>query len=416
MSDHEYWNELGNLYFMGGAYEPAIHAYLRSIQSNKKFGRSYSNLAMAFVHTGKYEEAIKFYRRSLELLPDAREKSITWNRLGILYRQMKDYKNALDAYQHADALVPQKGDDWDGTGKLPLTVSMPDVDLGSVLDGESPAKETRKAAPLERLNGILKSAQTKLANIWLDDGFVPLDQEKLLQAVNAPKAEESFYEDEGALTDEELEKIASTENISEFVQYSQTTGPLPILIVPSIDPDIAKHKAATMKNPRNLTAWESLGDAYKSSGMYKDAIHAYESAIFISPDKPDNYYYLGLTFAAERREHEAVKAFEKVLELEPNHVLAHASLGSHYRKIGKDDLAEKHLQKALNTNFENEKEYNRACLEAICGNTDRALELLKVALQTKQTFIDWVQKDPDLDCLHNDQRYQSLLSAYAASA
>jgi len=58
MNNHEFWNELGNLYFMQGAYEPAIHAYLRSIELEIKFGRSYSNLAMAFVQIGKYSEAI----------------------------------------------------------------------------------------------------------------------------------------------------------------------------------------------------------------------------------------------------------------------------------------------------------------------------------------------------------------------
>ena len=45
--NHEFWNEIGNLYFMNGAYEPAIHAYLRSIKLENTFGRSYSNLAMA---------------------------------------------------------------------------------------------------------------------------------------------------------------------------------------------------------------------------------------------------------------------------------------------------------------------------------------------------------------------------------
>ena len=117
-------------------------------------------------------------------------------------------------------------------------------------------------------------------------------------------------------------------------------------------------------------------------------------------------------YAAERRESEAVLAFEKVLELDPNHALAHASLGSHYLKMGMDELAQTHIKQALNANFEEENEYNRACLEAICGNTDRALELLQMALQTKQTYINWAKNDPDLDSLHDDHRFQTLLSAY----
>ena len=98
MSEHEFWNELGNLYFISGAYEPAIHAYARSIQLDRSFGRPYSNMALAFVHTGKYQDAIELYHRSIELLSDAKEKAVTWNRLGILYRQIKDYQAALVAY------------------------------------------------------------------------------------------------------------------------------------------------------------------------------------------------------------------------------------------------------------------------------------------------------------------------------
>src|SRR5258706_15909544 len=83
MSEHEFWNELGNLYFISGAYEPAIHAYARSIELDRGFGRPYSNMALAFVHTGKYVDAIELYHRSIELLTDDKEKAITWNRLGI---------------------------------------------------------------------------------------------------------------------------------------------------------------------------------------------------------------------------------------------------------------------------------------------------------------------------------------------
>src|SRR3990170_4482981 len=81
MSEHEFWNELGNLYYLCGAYEPAIHAYARSIELNRAFGRPYSNMALAFVQTGKYLDAVDLYHRSIELLNDAKERAITWNRL-----------------------------------------------------------------------------------------------------------------------------------------------------------------------------------------------------------------------------------------------------------------------------------------------------------------------------------------------
>ncbi len=148
-------------------------------------------------------------------------------------------------------------------------------------------------------------------------------------------------------------------------------------------------------------------------GMYKDAIHAFKAAISLNSTRPSFHYRLGLTFAAERREAEAVLAFQKVLELDPHHALAHASLGSHYLKMGMDEPAQYHLKQALTTNFKNQNIYNQACLEAICGNADHALEFLQTALQSGQTHANWARNDPDLDSLHEDPRFKELIAKYS---
>src|SRR5581483_11921583 len=118
MSEHELWNELGNLYFMSGAYNQAIYAYNRSIQLDNSYGRPYSNLALAYVQQGKYSEAIDLYKRSIELLMDDDEKAISWNRLGNVYRHLKDYQRAVVAYQRADELNPERAGEREDPGQL----------------------------------------------------------------------------------------------------------------------------------------------------------------------------------------------------------------------------------------------------------------------------------------------------------
>lgn len=435
MSNHEVWNEIGNLYFMKGAYEPAIHAYLRSIQLDNKFGRSYSNLALAFVHTGKYIDAIKLYRHSIDLLPDMKERAITWNRLGILYRQIRDYKKALEAYQQADILDPQQKDtSYEAT--LPLTVSMPAIDINSILNENMFGVEVAENSPPKEDNTNLVSTQAQVIPYLLDDGLILLDPEQIRRAVEDDRqtVETIISKDDkqnsANLQDKELpenpfsaEEVNKLEVITDAKDESEqnekkTEHSFPELTpeeLRSIELDIIKYKAETINNPRNVSAWERLGDAYKAAGLYKEAIQAIKIAISNNSTKPSYYYRLGLMYAAERKESEAVQAFEKVLELNPKHALAHASLGSHYRKLGMNELAQTHIKQALCTNFDEENEYNRACLEAICGNTDRAIELLQIALQTKQTYINWAKNDPDLDSLHEDHRFKTLLSAYATT-
>jgi tetratricopeptide (TPR) repeat protein len=100
------WNELGNVYFNNGAYDDAIVAYSKAIELDRWFAWPYSNLALAYVQKGRLAEAILLYQRSIELFTAEKDKSISWNRLGNVYRRLNDYDNAIAAYQRADELDP----------------------------------------------------------------------------------------------------------------------------------------------------------------------------------------------------------------------------------------------------------------------------------------------------------------------
>ncbi len=473
MSDHEFWNELGNLYYMSGNYEPAIHAYARAITANRKFGRSYSNMALAFTQTGKYTEAIELYHRGIELLADEKEKAVTWNRLGILYRQLKDYHSAVVAYQKADDLDCTQDQEREDVARRPITVSMPEIDLQSILMEDQGAFDVGEEKIVDEINTEFVFAEdsldedqlsaSELTLQWFDEeGFVPPNPEVDSVLGAFPAADEDSAESEVTpLTYGEwkpaqietetlaLEDFAMsnhqdnsrvfesvTDSIQSFVlesvevpipalmnvtepeavQYSQVEYPLvETSEFETLKTDIEKFKSATEKNPKSTIAWEELGDVYKKAGRFTDSIRAYERAINEGSNKPSLYYRLGLVFAAERLESQAIKSFQKTLELDNTYTLAHASLGSHYRKVGLHDLAQKHIDIAMSSVLDDENEYNRACLEAICGNNDRALELLQTALQAKQTDISWVKIDPDLDSLREDTRYETLLSAYVVS-
>jgi tetratricopeptide (TPR) repeat protein len=183
--------------------------------------------------------------------------------------------------------------------------------------------------------------------------------------------------------------------------------------IDSIQIDIARFKRIIQINPRNAFAFDTLGGLYKALGRFKDAITAYQQAIALDSTKPSYFYQLGLMYSAERRDQEAMDAFQRVLGMNPQHTLAHASLGSLYRKLGLNDLAQQHIDIALRDVYEEENEYNQACLEAICGNAERALELLQVAIEDNPSYINWAQHDPDLDILRHDERFYLLIQSFA---
>jgi tetratricopeptide (TPR) repeat protein len=100
------WNELGNVYFNSGACDDAIAAYGKAIELDRQFAWPYSNLALAYVQKNRFAEAILLYQRSIELFSADKDKAVTWNRLGNVYRRLNDYSNAIAAYQTADELDP----------------------------------------------------------------------------------------------------------------------------------------------------------------------------------------------------------------------------------------------------------------------------------------------------------------------
>jgi tetratricopeptide (TPR) repeat protein len=457
---------------------------------------------MTFVKIGRYDEAIKLYRHSIELLTDENEKAITRNRLGMLYRQIMENDHPLETRQTDMNSYPAANEDEEMSMEkeldedFPLMIAQPDVDIDAMLSdpdfGElveddemlsinarfelaeekemalfddefllEALPETSFQANNNALNETISSIQSEWRLAYTDETtstemtaqiedefkieadvletfemIIPTDlqiiasdhalesgtlgetelSESSEEEVNAEFQEEASYENSSVAPSMDTVTLSDAE--AETSEYSQVEYPLMELSDSernSLEMDVAKYRHAAQNNPRNYSIWEMLGDAYKALGKYKDAILAFQTAISINSTKPSFYYRLGLIYGIEGREEEAVSAFQRVLELDPNYAQAHASLASYYLKKGLDELAQTHIDKALNTDFEDESEYNRACLEAIRGHNDRALELLEVALQSKQTYINWAQIDPDLDSLRKDHRFHHLISTYASN-
>lgn len=540
MSEHELWNELGNVYFLSGAYAQAVHAYHRAIKLDDSFGRPYSNLALTYVQQGKFGQAVDLYRRSIELLTENKEKAISWNRLGNVYRYLRDYQDAVAAYRQADDLDPDNGNDDDKPGWLSeparedlpgeLTQS-PNVDSILPVHVPQPAKPLPASEPKRSRSPVeLSTATWALADpsryqqdlskapdpgsltTWgdpnLDDpdtmwpfdpeteiAFPDVDGDDLTRWLPLPEevpqdllepapedleyaaeAEEPIAEEERAVSRaaeihpevrspevlsgpsqltgpvsaaSKLDLIVEQRPAPEFAvapitnqaspdqtpptdNQTQSPGaavaPMAAASTPSveiaaperdedelreIEAGLAKFKRVVQLNPRNAHAWDALGNLYKSGGQYKEALLAYQQAISNDPSKALYHHHLALVYACEGRMEDAIDVLQRVIEIDPDHGLAHAALGGYYRKMGLEELAQKHVGKAMKSIFDSENEYNRACLAAICGDTDQALRLLRVALQNKQTYVDWILRDPDLDFIRQDPRFKQLISDYA---
>jgi tetratricopeptide (TPR) repeat protein len=133
------------------------------------------------------------------------------------------------------------------------------------------------------------------------------------------------------------------------------------------DPEVLYHNAKIFGNsaflsvqklakiaPNSVWRHEAAGEAYESQGSYVQAIDQYQRVIAIDPHRLGVHYRLGRTWLARSRDagsaddrKQAMKEFEKELELDSSNANAAYELGDMYRSSGQLNEAKDAFELAL---------------------------------------------------------------------
>lgn len=465
MSDALLWNEIGNIYLKIGSFEEAIAAYTKAIELNPDSGWPYCNLGRAYFLTGEYGHALFQFRKSIQLMDTPENQAVVWNKIGDAYRSLKDIENAIQAYKKADDLDMGASPSEKNAARQPGNLA----NLREMIKTDKIIPDTNRL--LSDLPKMAKPSEPSVEIQALADGFQPVNLGKgyaeNYPPPDQPETKSSVSPEPNRITDQDItaSPVGIHQNTSHLVRDVENSS-LPreksIIVIPDSnemaenlpnegtpqdEPEQIRNSVTAIKqeeirggkskghsniypcidnleeilakvniyenitrvNPTNDRAWDTLGKLYKSLGRYKDAIGAYQKAIEMAPDREVYYYYLGLLYSVEQQHDDAVLAFQLVLRKNPDYVLAHSALAGVYHRMGLENKANHHIATAL-PKMNNESAYNRACFYAICGDTELAFELLRLALKNKDTTIEWIKSDPDLDPIRTDQRYQEFIS------
>lgn len=147
---------------------------------------------------------------------------------------------------------------------------------------------------------------------------------------------------------------------------------------------IACFREVLKDDPEDVKALNLLGQAYGEAGQPMKAIASLKKALKINPHYTLGYYDLGTLFAKKGKRAEAMVCLEKYLELQPSedgHMTAWAY-------------------------------YSIACLHALDGRTEDALNLFKQSLEEGLRESKHIETDPDLDMLRGDPRFIRLMNEY----
>jgi len=157
--------------------------------------------------------------------------------------------------------------------------------------------------------------------------------------------------------------------------------------------------------------WEELGLIHQYSNKPIGAVRAIRKAIRLAPQNTSGWISLGLVYRLGKRLSDAIIAYRQAIKIDPQNFSAQLSLIACYRLLGKDELAEKQI-KLARLILENENEYNKGTFESVCGNADKAIQMLAIALEKKQIGLNTLQRDPNLDFIRHDPRFQRLIELH----
>ncbi len=97
------------------------------------------------------------------------------------------------------------------------------------------------------------------------------------------------------------------------------------------------HTAQT--SPRSFKAHSNLGNIYRNTGRFDEAIHEFRHALSLYDNYLDAHNNLGVTYRKKGMLKEAISEYEKVLQLSPGYPYAHNNLGVLYARANLLDHA-----------------------------------------------------------------------------
>ncbi|MGP8185223.1 MAG: tetratricopeptide repeat protein [Terracidiphilus sp.] len=177
------------------------------------------------------------------------------------------------------------------------------------------------------------------------------------------------------------------------------------------------------------TLWNKMGIAYQMLFNLKDAGRCYRESLRLDPDNPDVLNNLGTLYASQKQYGQADRMYRKALRFRPESAIILKNLGTNLLAEHKYEKGWAAYQQALaidpeiftdrssptvdNPSDIQERGAMNYYMAAACsrgGNTDCALQYLRMALDEGFTTRKKVAADIQFASLRNNPAFQQLLA------
>ncbi len=333
---------LGVMFDEAGRYVSAIERFENAIKYDNKNYFAYYNLALAFKHSGKFEEARKAAAKAKEIAPnDHRIALLTGN----LYQEIGDPVAAIDAYKEGQALAPN-----DPILSYNLAISF--YKQGKIPEA---IEEFQKAALASPNSNVAALSYGHLGSIFYAREDFDRAEYYFREAARLKPAEAKYSYNLGLIQ----MKKKNTEEAARYFQKALDSG--------SNDPEIYRYiseafvsmgqsslaiqalKKALLLKPNDVDSIFALAELYYKKGELVEAENLFRRIIRMTPG--DSYtetafVNLGIILDEMERFGESIQSFEAAIALNPKNLSARYNLGIAYLHAGMPTKAIESFRKA----------------------------------------------------------------------
>jgi superkiller protein 3 len=292
------WNEMGLVYSRCNALEDAIAAFSKAIEIDRGYGSAYRNLGLVYTKQGKYTASVPLFLRSVELLQEEKDKAVSWECLGNVYRQLNEYEKAVEAYEMADKLE---------RGSLTPFGEKPREDVASFVTPQ-PMEPMADVQVVEETDGKLTVLESEtVLNVGTD----------ISPQAAPPTIEKGNEAAPGWIFGSNCELADSEQSENEIVFPSVETPDETDKVVPSMPVNPQQPEAIQNAEESSTDAmfWNEKGNEYFKRGAFEDAIIAYNKAIQLDARLGWSYSNLAHIYVMQNQYAEALLLYQKSIDL-----------------------------------------------------------------------------------------------------
>ncbi|MEM5384677.1 tetratricopeptide repeat protein [Paraburkholderia phymatum] len=316
-----YLNNLGNVLREHGRLDDAIARYQEAVSLKADYAEAHNNLGNALREAKRAHEAMQSCARAIELKPDYAH---AYNNLGNALQDLGELEAASKSYGKAIALAPDFARAHSNLGNVRLAQQQTDAAIDSYRRAVQLQPDLRAAR--QGLSAALRAKGDLAGALALADPMPPreeLDQHMAL--ARQLRAQRQF-----SVASAIYQKVLAVDpdNAHAHCELADVCGCLG-----AYDDAVSHARRAIELAPRDVAAYNILGNAYYSLEKFEAAELSHQYALEFDADNAQTYHYLAMVQVKQNKPGDALANCSKALSIAGKNAAMLLTLGDIRRQL-----------------------------------------------------------------------------------